>query len=149
MLQFSVEHVLDVRFLNDRCPPKCNCDERFWYDAIDSMEGPVEDYELAVMEWWMPGQPHLTSHPKKDTLICIATHAYWQCQQDSIGGHHPNAPSLILDCPLPPCFHWLYKNIDAICDDWKILEHDMLLKSCLNKSCLNKSSNLLLLDFVP
>jgi hypothetical protein len=37
------------------------------------MEEAVENYELAVMEW-MSGQPHLTSHPKKNTLIYIATH---------------------------------------------------------------------------
>jgi hypothetical protein len=61
----------------------------FWYDVIDSTEGPVEDYELAIREW-MSGQPHPTSHPKKDTLISIATQSYWQSQQDSIGGICPN-----------------------------------------------------------
>jgi hypothetical protein len=36
-------------------PPKYNCDHLYWYDAIDSIEGPVEDYELAIREW-IPGQ---------------------------------------------------------------------------------------------
>jgi hypothetical protein len=69
-------------FPNGRCPPKCNCDDLFWYDVIDSIEGPAEDYQLAVREW-TPGQPCPTSHPKKeDSLISVATHTYWQTQAE-------------------------------------------------------------------
>ena len=78
----TVDDGLDARFLNGRCPPKCNCGERSWYDAIDSIEGPVEDYELDIREW-IPGQPCPTSHPtQEDSLISVATHPYWQTQAE-------------------------------------------------------------------
>ena len=107
------------------CPPNCNCDDLYWwYDAIASIEGYVEGYEFVIREW-LPGQPIPNSRPKTDTLIAAATRTYWQSKQDSIGGLRPDGPSsLILDWPLPPCFHRMYKNIDSIFDDWKILEHD-------------------------
>jgi hypothetical protein len=107
---------LDARFPNGRCPPNCNCDDLYWYDVIDSIEGYVEDYEFVIREW-LPGQPIPNSRPKKDTLIAAATRTYWQSKQDSIGGLRPDGPSLILDWPLPPCFHRMYKNIDSIFND--------------------------------